>query len=174
MKNKRMRKIVEEGGYALWEYRPSLFAPLYGNMDRPSFVRRVRLMQEYLSKGKYKACYLQVDGKFVGYNVFAPGGRRLKCSTTRDLVSGPSYVLPEYRGNGYAVKMLVMGIKYFSENYDNVYAWISKNNVASIRAYTKAGFDVDFGELNIVGKCRKLKQVEKGKGTNVIVRYKIN
>ena len=82
-----MRKIVEEGGYALWEYRPSLFAPLYGNMDRPSFVRRVRLMQEYLSKGKYKACYLQVDGKFVGYNVFAPGGRRLKCSTTRDLVS---------------------------------------------------------------------------------------
>ena len=83
-------------------------------------------------------------------------------------------MLPEYRGNGYAVKMLVMGIKYFSENYDNVYAWISKNNVASIRAYTKAGFDVDFGELNIVGKCRKLKQVEKGKGTNVIVRYKIN
>lgn len=174
MRSKRMRKIHEEDGCVLWEYTPTLFKPLFGNLDPPSFVRRIRFLLEYLSKGSYKVYYLEVNGTIVGYNVLVPGGRRLKCSSSKDMVSGPSYVLPEYRGNGYIVKLLKLGITYCCQDCENVYAWISKSNSASIKAYGKAGFDVNYGELNIVGKMRKLRQVEKGAGSNIIAKYSLH
>lgn len=174
MQSKRMRKILEENGVVLWEYTPTLFKPLFGSMDPPSFIRRMRFMLEYLNKGSYKVYYLEIDGHLVGYNVFAPGGRRLKCSSPKDMVSGPSFILPEYRGNGYIVKLLKLGITYGCQGCDNVYAWISKSNQASIKAYTKAGFDVNYGDLNIVGKMRKLQQVEKGTGSNIIAKLSLH
>lgn len=173
MRKNKMRKVVEDGEYVLWEYTPTLFKPLFGNMDQPSFTRRVRFMLEYLMKGSYKVYYLEVNGTLVGYNVFAPGGRRLKCATRKDLVSGPSYVLPEHRGNGYIGILKRMVFKNCCNGYDYVYAWISKENIASINAYSKVGYDVNYGELKIVGKMRKLIQTPKGKGTNIIVRYKL-
>lgn len=39
---------------------------------------------------------------------------------------------------------------------DYVYAWIQNDNIASIKTYVKAGFNVDYGELKVVGKIRKL------------------
>lgn len=173
IQSKRMRKVVEEDGYVLWEYRPTLFRPLYGNIDPPSLIRRIRLLQEYLAKGSYKVYYLEVDGNLVGYNVFAPGGRRLKCSTRNDLVDGPSFILPEHRGHGYVTVLKKMVLQYCCKGYEYVYGWIAKENIASIKACVKAGFDVDYAELKVVGKLRKLEQTEKGKGTNVIIRYKL-
>ena len=170
---KRMHKIVEEDGYSLWEYFPTLFRPFYCKLDKQSFVRRVRLLLEYLSKGKYKVYYLVIDGKIVGYSVFTPGGRRLKCSTSNDLVSGPSFISPEYRGRGYAAILKRMIIKYCCNNYRYIYSWIDKKNIASIKSCQKVGFDMTYGELVIQGKLRTLKQVSKGEGTNIIVRYKL-
>lgn len=170
---KRMHKIVEEDGYSLWEYFPTLFRPFYCKLDKQSFVRRVRLLLEYLSKGKYKVYYLVIDGKIVGYSVFTPGGRRLKCSTSNDLVSGPSFISPEYRGRGYAAILKRMIIKYCCNDYRYIYSWIDKKNIASIKSCQKVGFDMTYGELVIQGKLRTLKQVSKGEGTNIIVRYKL-
>lgn len=169
----RMRKIIEEDKYILWEYTPSLFKPLYGKIDTPNLIRRLRLIQEYLSKGSYKVYYLEVDGRIVGYNVFAPGGRRLKCSTSQDLVDGPSFILPEHRGHGYVVILKKMVIKYCCEGYNNIFGWIAKSNIPSIKACEKVGFDVNFGELKIQGKMRNLVEVPKGEGTCVIICYKL-
>ena len=171
--NERMRKIAQEGEFVLWEYHPTLFRLLYKDIDKISYIRRIRLMMEYFSKGRYKVFYLEVNGKIVGYDVFCPGGRRLKCSTPKDLVSGPLYIIPQYRGLGYATILKKMILKYCCVGFDYVYSWIAKSNIASIKSYEKVGFDMDFGELKIVGRLRKLKQVEKGKGTNIIVRYKL-
>lgn len=168
-----MRKAVVENGFTLWEYTPSLFKPLYGNIDPPSFTRRIRFLLEYFGKGSYKVYYLEVNGNLVGYNVFAPGGRRLKCSTSKDLVDGPSFILPEHRGHGYVTILKRMVLKHCCAGYEYVYGWISKDNIASIKACIKAGFDVDFGELKVVGKMRKLQQTPKGEGSNVIIRYKL-
>ena len=174
MQSKRMRKILEENGYVLWEYTPTLFKPLFGNIDPPSFVRRMRFLLEYLAKGSYKVYYLEVNGVKVGYNVFSPGGRRLKCTTTKDLVSGPSYILPQFRGHGYIGILKKMVMTHCCAGYDYIYGWIDKKNVSSIRASKKAGFDVEYGELKVVGKMRKLQQTAKGEGTNVIIRYKLH
>lgn len=174
MQSKRMRKILEENGYVLWEYTPTMFKPLFGNIDPPSFTRRMRFLLEYLSKGSYKVYYLEVNGDLVGYNVFAPGGRRLKCSTKNDLVDGPSFVLPQHRGHGYVTILKKMILNNCCDGYDYVYGWIKKDNIASIKACVKAGFDVDYGELKVVGKMRKLQQTAKGEGTNVIIRYKLH
>lgn len=168
-----MRKVVEDGEYVLWKYTPTLFRPLFGNMDQPSYTRRIRLLLEHLGKDSYKVYYLEVNGMLLEYNIFTQEGRRLKCKTRNDLVSGPSYVLPEHRGDGYIGILMKMVFKYCCKGYDDVYAWISKDNVASIKAYLKVGYDVNYGELKIVGKMRKLIQTPKGKGTNIIVRYKL-
>lgn len=116
----------------------------------------MRFLLEYLSKGSYKVYYLEVNGELVGYSVFSPGGRRLKCSTRHDLVCGPSFVLHQYRGHGYMTLLYQMVLNNCCNGYDYVYAWIKKDNIASIKACRKAGFDVDYGELKIVGKMRKL------------------
>ena len=130
----RFIKIAEEGKYTLWVYKPSLFAPLYGKFFPISFTRRIRLMLEYLSEGQYKVYYLKVNQTIVGYNVFAIGGRRLKCSTRNDLVSGPLFISPEYRRLGYATILKKMIIKYCCSGYNYIYSWIDKNNIASIKS----------------------------------------
>lgn len=168
-----MRKLYEKDGYVLWEYKPTLFQPLLKGIDPPGFVRRMRLLLEYLSKGSYKVYYLEVNGRIVGYNVFARGGRRLKCSTQHDIVSGPSYVLPQYRGRGYIVTLLKLGIKYAGNGFNNVYAWIAKDNISSIKAYQKAGFEIVNRELKIEGIMRTLKETEVGAGSNIIVCYRL-
>lgn len=59
-------------------------------------------------RGGYKVYYLVIDGHIVGYSVVTPGGRRLKMSTKDDIVIGPYYIAPKYRGRGYATKMIQM------------------------------------------------------------------
>ncbi len=47
----------------------------------------------------------------------------------------------EYRGRGYAVEGLKIACnKYFEENYLPIFAYIKKNNRASLKAFEKAGF----------------------------------
>ena len=172
IESKRMRKILVDGDYTLWEYTPSLIKPLYDDIDPLSLIRRIRLMIEKI-QGGYKVFYLEVNGVLVGYNVFAPGGRRLKCSTKQDLVDGPSFVASEQRGKGYVTTLKKRVLNNCCCDYNYVYGWIAKNNIPSIKACIKAGFDVEYGELRIEGLMRNLKQVPKGEGTNVIIRYRI-
>ena len=46
IESKRMRKILVDGDYTLWEYTPSLIKPLYDDIDPLSLIRRIRLMIE--------------------------------------------------------------------------------------------------------------------------------
>lgn len=100
---KVLKKVYEDpmGKVALYEYTPTLFAPLYCNFEPLKIERRLRLLGEYLRKGRYKVYYLSVDGVLVGYNILAPGGRRLSFSTSRDIVSGPAFIDPDHRNKGY-------------------------------------------------------------------------
>lgn len=163
--DKRLKNVYKEGNVALYEYRPSLLCPLYGKIDSLTFVRRVRLTLEYLRRRSYKVYYLAVDGKLVGYDVITPGGRRLKFSTSLDVVTGPIFIKPEHRGKGYGKTLLRLAMKMCKGQAERVLCWIQRGNAASIKTHEVVGF-MPIGSLDVVGKRRNLveyNEIDRGK-----------
>lgn len=154
-----MKELYRDDGYRLLEYNPSLLKPLYKNFEPMGMVRRIRFLLEYLGRNHYRVFYLEKDGDLIGHCVVAPGGRRLKCSTSDDIVLGPYYIRKEERGRGYSVKLIGMVL----ENTDYRYAfdWVEKKNIASCKASERCGF-TKIGELNVSPFLRKLTIVEEG------------
>ena len=91
----------------------------------------------------------------VGYCVVTPGGRRLKCSTAQDVIIGPYYVYPEYRGKNLSILLVSETLKHCSYKYDYAYDWIYNQNTPSIRCSKACGFE-EFGHLDVVGRFRRL------------------
>lgn len=158
---KTLRCIYKNENIELHEYIPTLFSPLYCNFELMTFVRRARFLGEYIRKNKYRVYYLLVDGDVVGYCVVTPGGRRLKCSTSSDIVIGPYYIKPCFRGKGFSKKLISLTLKNCGYKYMYAYDWIEKSNTSSIRATEGCGFK-KYGELNVVGMLRKLVIVKTG------------
>ena len=154
--------------FSLWEYAPSVFMPLYGSMQKISFVRRMRFFFEYFYKDRYKVYYLSSGEKYVGYCVVAPGGRRLRVSSRQDVVLGPYFVFEQYRGRGYSKILLQLTLKYCSYPYNYAYDWIHETNKASIRASEAVGFEA-VGRLRVVGMMRRL--ILSKDGDHIIYRY---
>ena len=162
------KRVYADGDYSLYEYTPTMLKPLAINYEPMSVVRRVRFALEYI-RGKYKVYYLTVKNRVVGHCVVTPGGRRLKCSEKKDIVIGPYYIADDERGNGYSKTLLNLTLKNCSYDYEYAYDWIEKTNAASIRTTEACGFS-KFGELNVVGKTRRL--VITSNGNDYIYRRK--
>lgn len=154
-------------GVRVYLYRPTLLRPLYTDLEPMRLKRRMRFLLEYLYKGHYSVYYAELDGKLIGYNVIAPGGRRLTCTTEKDAVTGPSYILPEYRNHGYnkAMKRIVFPHCGFKK----IYCWVLKRNKPSAASLTRFGF-VPCGEVK-QKKGLLRKQVPAENGEAVVFRY---
>lgn len=168
-----LKKIYEdtEKQIALYEYNPTLLAPYYCNMEPMRFVRRIRLLDEYLKSGRYKVYYLAMDKVLIGYAVLAPGGRRLTYSSKQDIVCAPIFIDPQYRNKGYARLLKHLAFMYCTYPFEYNYGFIEKTNIASIKSVEKMGYE-KVGELKVVGVTRKLVPVEDGAGTHVVYRIK--
>jgi UDP-2,4-diacetamido-2,4,6-trideoxy-beta-L-altropyranose hydrolase len=57
-------------------------------------------------------------------------------------------VAPEFRGRGYGTAMIVLSLDEFQRRYFEIHAYIKPDNLASIRAFEKAGF-VDHGMTTV-------------------------
>lgn len=124
-------------------------------------------MLEYLSGG-YLVFYLKKDGVFCSSSVTAEGGRRLKCTTKKDIITGPSFTLPEYRRKGFSRLLNEIIVDYYHESHDAIYNYIEKTNTPSIKSTENFGF-VPVGRLKIVGAMRKL--IECSDGDYIIYKY---
>lgn len=156
-----LKRLYSQNGISFYAYKPTLFSPLYLNFEHMTVQRRVRLLLEYLHRGKYTVYYLEKDQIMVGYCVAAKGGRRLKCTTEQDVVLGPFYVDPSFRGKGYGTKLIDFILHKSGISYHSAYDYIRKNNIPSIRATRSCGFQ-KIGELNIVGFFHHLVETENG------------
>ena len=159
---KTMRCVYKKENIELHEYVPTLFSPLYCNFEPMSLVRRARFLFDYLHKGRYRVYYLKIDNDIVGYCYIAPGGRRLNCSTNDDIVVGPYYIKEQYRGKGLSEILIKASLENNSYTYSVAYEWVLKKNIPSIKACEACGF-IKYGELNVVGKMRRLVEVSDGK-----------
>lgn len=145
---KNLTFIYREGSKSFYSYRPTVLHPLYYHFEPMTLSRRVRLLLERLGKGSYKVFYLAVDDELVGHCVVAPGGRRLERSTQQDIVLGPYFVDPAFRGKGYAKDLISFSLHKGGLKYRYAYDYIKKDNHASRRATLACDFQ-HCGELNI-------------------------
>ncbi|MBD5420929.1 MAG: GNAT family N-acetyltransferase [Bacteroides sp.] len=160
--SKKLKLIVDNGDIQLFEYIPSVFKPLAIPFENLRLVRRCRFLYEYLHPGQYKVYYLAIRKELVGYCVVAPGGRRLWVSEKDDVVFGPYFILPEYRGKGYAKILVRLTLEHCSYPYKAAYDWIHYSNPASIRTSEACGFRFEGSRLDIVGLTRKIQPKEDG------------
>ena len=162
-----MRAVFESEDTQLLEYTPTVAKPLYTDFEPMRLTRRIRLLLELFRPGKYVVYYLQKSGRLVGYCVVTAGGRRLKCSTRRDIVLGPSYIERSERGKGYGKELieLVLRVSEFEYAYD----WIEKGNTASRKASERCGF-LPYAELNVTPILRRLVPAEHGE--DIVYRYR--
>lgn len=147
--------IASEANVRLYEFKPNLFSLVPFQMEKLTFIRKLRFLYEFLCGG-YKIYYLQIDSNFVGYCLVTPGGRRLKCSTTKDIVIGPYFISPEFRGKGYAKILIKMTFTFCTYRYNKIFCWIHKTNISSIKTVMACGMTTNGLRLNVVGKFRRL------------------
>lgn len=162
----KLQLVYTDGNKKIYEYSPTSWKPLYKKLDYVFLGRFLRYQYE-IAKGGYLVYYLEVDGQIVAQNIIIPGGRRMKCTTNRDVViGGPYFTLPEMRGKGY-IKYLIKN-SLLNCSYDWVYAYdyIKKSNIASIRVTEGIGFQ-KIGEANILGLFHKFKMVERDGEFNI-------
>ncbi len=164
---KPLRTVREKNNLRLLEYDPTLFRLLYVDFEPMRFIRRMRFISEYIRKERYKVYYLEAGGHLVGHCVVTPGGRRLKCSSKKDIVLGPYYVKENERGKGYSIEMIAMVLEYCS--FENAYDWVDKKNTASRKASEACGF-VPVAELDVKKPFRKLVIVDHGE--DIVYRYR--
>lgn len=162
--------IGKQQDYLLYEYRPSFAKPLLFPLEKLRFIRRLRFLYE-LFHGGYRVYYLVKNDNVLGYCVVTPGGRRLKESTNDDIVLGPYFICPQYRGLGYAKQLVGMTLRFCSYKYAYAYDWIHCSNVASIKTSESIGMKM-VGKLSVVGRFRKL--VPDKNGNYIVFRLDKN
>ena len=156
-----MKLISTESNFRLYEFKPTLFSLIAFPMEKLTIIRRCRFLYEYFCGG-YKVYYLQVDDNFVGYCCVTPGGRRLKCCTNNDIVIGPYFILPQFRGNGYAKILINKTFENCTYHFNNIFCWIHESNIPSIKTVEACGMTTIGLRLKVIGKLRRLSLNESG------------
>lgn len=109
-----------------------------------------REFQDYFAFPELPPLFVRVGEARVAFLRFLPvehplGGRRRCCEVSLN-------VAPEFRGKGVGTEILnAVGLWVVQQGYDDLFAKIKRENVASRRAFEKAGFEF-VGEATKEGK----------------------
>lgn len=161
-KKDKLILLKEQDGERYYVFIPKLFKlyPRSGDM-RKMTVKEILL---HLSRfvNEYKLYILtDTDDLVKGSILVTRGGSvRYPFATKEDLIEGPDYTVPEFRGQGVAVRLTDAMMHEFEKDYKNIYATIKEDNHSSLRHYEKCGFDVD-SRLK-VDKARRFHISESG------------
>lgn len=164
----RLISIRQWENYELFEYKPTLFHPFYNDMEPLTIQRRVRFLIEFF-RG-YKCYYLSADRIIVAYSVVSPGGGRYSFASNEDIVVGPYFVAPEYRGNHYSELLVREILNLDSLKYNAAYDWVRKNNIASMKTSNRIGFTI-VGTASLQGPFRRIVMSQGDNGSINILKY---
>ncbi len=160
--------FIKKDDFEILEYTPTIFHLFYDRIEYISFQRKIRFLFEYF-RG-YKVYYLLANHTIVGYCVVSKGGGRYAFASCNDIVVGPYYIIPKFRGKHYSEILLSELLNCDKYSKLTAYVWIRKNNIPSLKCSEKVGFCVN-GEANIVGLLRKIKIVYDGSGEYYVFKY---
>lgn len=138
--NKEMKQLENLGEYEVYRYRPSLFH-LFGKYypEEITMRRFIRLVLAFTDG--YEIYYLVQNRTTVAYCMIQNGkSNRYDFATEDDLVVGPILVMPEFRGLGAGTQLIKKVLDLNVNKFKYAYAYIKRDNIASIRTFEKAGF----------------------------------
>jgi RimJ/RimL family protein N-acetyltransferase len=169
-KTDRLVLLKESNDEKYYVFHPSVFKlyPKSGDM-REMNIKEIALHLVRLIHG-YKI-YILTDKNDVvkGSILFSNGGSyRYPFATKNDLIDGPSYTVPEFRGQGVAVRIGDAAMNEFEKNYGTVYGTIAETNIPSLKRVKKNGFEV-VGKIK-ADRMRRFHLAEDG--NLVLVAYK--
>lgn len=96
----------------------------------------------------------------IGYTFLSHGGNpRYPFASRKDLVIGPYFILPEYRGHNYAAQMLDKCLSEIGVLH-NAWVFIDLTNLASIKTAEAVGFEYA-GDVKYSKYLRILKLCEE-------------
>lgn len=168
-KSDKLSLLGESGNERYYVFKPRLMRlfPKSGDMKTMDF-KEILLHLIRLVHG-YKVYILTDENDVVkGSILFSGGGSfRYPFATKNDLIDGPSYTVPDFRGQGVAVRIGDAVMNEFETDYNVVYGTIRDDNIPSLKRVKKNGFIV-------VGKLRvdSLRRFHKDpNGNHVLVAY---
>lgn len=147
----------------LFLFKPTLFRqfPKSGNMHEMTLQQRIRFFFLYLHG--YRVYVLaNTENDIQGCVTFANGGTyRYPFAGKNDLICGPYYTMPKYRNQGIAFKLLSYVIRNHEKDFENIYAHVHHENIASVKCLRKVGFS-EAGFLSVNKITRKCSRSENG------------
>lgn len=139
----KMKLLSETEDEKFYVFLPSLFRlfPRSGDMRKMNLKNKIRFLWLYLSGYKVYVASTKDDIVKGSITLSRGGSFRFPFSTKNDLIDGPTYTVPEYRGQGVMVRLVDQCLNVFEKEYEKVYGTIEKENVASIKRCLKNGYD---------------------------------
>lgn len=136
-------KESETEKFYLFEPRIMRLFPKSGGMKEMN-LKEILLHLIRLIHG-YKVYILTDNNDNVkGSILFSKGGSfRYPFASKNDLIDGPSFTVPEYRGQGVAVRIGDAVMNEFESEYNVVYGTIRQDNVPSLKRVKKNGFVIE-------------------------------
>lgn len=169
-----MRRIKELEGfenYRIVKFRPSLlnlFGPYY-----PEKITMRRIIRFFLALPYgYRIYSLISENTTIGYCTVQSGkSPRFEYTGKMDIVIGPYVIMPEYQGHGLAAKLIEIILKNEISDFKYAYAYIKKDNIASIRTCEKIGFQY-YGDAIVTAIKADVKVSKNKKAPYSIYRIK--
>lgn len=157
--------------YEIFKYSPSIFH-LFGKYypERITLRRIIRFILA-LPDG-YEIYSLVKDDKALGYCTIQRGkSPRFDYTTEKDIVVGPYVIMPEYQGYGLATKLIRRVLLINKGKYQYAYAYIKKDNIASIKTCEKLGFSF-YKYAHVTRIKADVKATDDTEASHIIMRIK--
>ncbi len=118
----------------------------------------------------YEIYYLTDGDKTCAYCTVQSGkSKRFDYSDEKDIIIGPYAVVESYRGNGVASRLVEKVLEIKKGTYKSAFAYIKKENIASIRTCEKVGFRY-YSDAVITGLVRNVRKTNKTDSSYLIMK----
>lgn len=165
-----MRLLCTWNEFELYEYCPTM-NNLFGIDFKPhSALTRIRFIIELVKWGGYKVYYLKIKNTIIASCIVSNGiNPRYWFACENDVIVGPYYVSPKFRGMGYSHILLKLILEKMSLNYTYAFDYIHVDNIQSIKATEKAGFEF-YAKVDISEITHRIRKNDKG--DYLVYRYR--
>lgn len=168
--NGRMKPMGKMEEFEIFKFTPGVFS-LFGEFyPEPISLRRIIRFAMALKCG-YEIYYL-VDGKkTVAYCTVQSGrSKRFDYSDEKDIIIGPYVVVEDYRGRAIASRLIKEILAMRKGTYKGAFAYIKKENIASIKTCEKIGFKY-FSDALVTRIICNVRKTEKKDSSYLIMKY---
>ena len=141
----------------IYVFYPTLFRvfPKSGNTCKITLKKYGRFLLLFMFS-KFRVYILTTKDNIVKCTMgFSRGGSfRYPFSTKNDLIDGPSFTVPSFRGQGTAVRLADFVINEYEKDYKKVYGTIKNDNISSLKRAEKNGYVVvNHCRYNLLKRC---------------------